>query len=330
VTTLVTGATGFIGRRLAERLVRRGEAVRLLSRSGSSALEGLGAGVQVVRGELSDLWSLRDAAAGCERVFHVAGYAKNWSRDPRTFGRVNVDGLRHLLEAASSEGVRRVVVTSSSVTLGPSNGAPTTEATIRTVPFFTEYEQSKAIAEADVRRFVEGGMDIVMVNPTRVFGPGVLTEGNSVTKMIQMYLAGTYRTLPGDGRAVGNYAFIGDVVEGHLLAMEKGRPGHRYVLGGEDASYAAFFRCCAEVSGVERWMFNVPRRLMLAMAHVEERRARLTRHYPLITPGWARTFLADWSFSSGKAVQELGYRITPLREALEATVAWLREEGRTS
>jgi len=325
---LVTGSTGFIGRLLVERLVCQGEHLNLLCRP-QSDLSGLNsANSKIVYGDISDPDSLERAVSDCDRIFHIAAYAKNWARNPATFYDINVRGLINVLNAAEKMHLKRVVFTSSSVSFGPSNGTPVTETTVRKTPFLTEYEQSKYLAEQNIQEYLNRGLEVVIVNPTRVFGPGLMTEGNSVTRMIGMYLNGRFRTLPGNGSRIGNYAFVDDVVSGHIFAMEKGKTGSRYILGGENLSYNGFFGLVSEIADTKRWMVHIPPPVALAYSHIENYRACRSSHYPLITPGWVRTFLADWAFSSVRAHDELGYTITPIRTALSLTIQWLKDRDR--
>lgn len=320
--TLVTGATGFIGGRLVEELTGRGEELVVLCRTGSSRPAGEHAGVSMIAGDILDRPSLDAAMTGCRRVYHLAGYAKNWAKDPTIFRRVNVDGLCNVLEAARASGVRRVVWTSSAVTPGPSNGTPVNEWTAREHSFFTDYECSKYLAEQRAREFSTQGLEVVTVNPTRVFGPGLLNEGNSVSKMIALYIAGKFRFVPGDGTAIGNYGYVDDVVNGMILAMESGRNGERYFLGGENKSYHEFFNMVSTVSGKRRRMFHLPAGLAMIFARLEELRSGFG-HHPLITRGWVRTFLSNWAVSLDKSRNELGYRPTPFADAVAETVGWI-------
>lgn len=322
--TLVTGGSGFIGRRLVGELRRRGDEVVVLCRHAFDRPGDDVTGTTMVTGDILDPGSLDRAMEGCSRVYHLAGYAKNWAKDPATFGRVNVDGLLNVVRGAIRAGAGRVVWTSSAVTAGPSDGSPVSEATVRRRPFLTEYERSKFVAEQRVREFLGRGTDIIAVNPSRVFGPGLLSEGNSVTRMIAMYMSGKFRFMPGDGSAVGNYAFVEDVVRGMILAMESGRSGERYMLGGENRSYREFFDTVAEVSGRRRRVFGLPAALAMRVARFEELRSGFG-HHPLITTGWMRTFLADWAVSVEKSRGELGYRPTPFREAVARTVRWITD-----
>jgi farnesol dehydrogenase len=326
MNVLVTGATGFIGQHLVELLVQRGETVHALCRQDSFPEWLRQDSVKVFPGDILNARTLERAIEGCNRVFHLAAYARNWAKNPQTFHAVNVSGLKNILIAAQRASAKRVVFTSSSLTLGPSNGAPVDESVRRSVPAFTEYELSKCEAEKEVGRFAGEGLDVVIVNPTRVFGPGLMNEGNSVTRMINWYVNGKWRVMLGSGIALGNYAFVWDVALGHLLAMERGRPGERYILGGENIGYKEFFETIAKLSSRRFALFPTPTSLALVFSGIEELRAKISPHHPLITPGWVRAFASDWACTCRKAESELGYQITPLREALRYTIAWLNEE----
>jgi nucleoside-diphosphate-sugar epimerase len=329
-TFFVTGATGFVGGRLVAELLRRGHAVRALVRGGSDR-GGLDAsGLRLVEGDLDSSEALREGMAGCDGVFHLAACAKVWSRDKSVFSRVNVAGTRAVLDAASATGVPRVVVTSTIVTLGPTPpGVVGDEATPRfTEHFFTEYEATKTRAERETLEAAGRGLPVVVVNPTRVYGPGRRTEGNSVTRMVDLYDRGRLPFLLGGGRGVGNWVLVDDLVAGHIAAMERGRLGERYILGGENASQRDFLRLVDQVSGRRHLAINLPRALALAYASLEEKKADWFSSAPLITPGWVDTFLLDWAFSTAKAERELGYRPTPLGAGLELTYRWLLDERR--
>ena len=333
-TVFVTGATGFIGTALVAELVRCGNRVRALTRVASDRTVLTLEHVSPVAGDILDRESLERGMAGCSRVFHLAAYARNWARDPQTFFTHNVEGTRNVLAAARATGVERVVLTSTVVTLGPTPpGVVGDEATPRSTPrFFTAYEESKTLAEREALRFAAEGLPVVMVNPTRVYGPGKLTEGNSVTLMVDLYDRGKLPVLLGGGGSVGNYVLLDDLVRGHVLAMEKGRTGERYVLGGENVSLEGLFKLIDDVSGKKHRQVPLPRSLALAYAHLEEKKAAWFGAYPRITPGWVTTFLRDWAYSCAKAERELGYTMTPLREGIHLTYEWLvrsRRAGRS-
>lgn len=324
---LVTGGTGFIGRRLVECLARQGERVHVLDVAAGTASKGRNEGAKFFSGDIQNPDDVEGAMAGCDRVYHLAAYAKNWAPNEQLFVEVNVDGAQVVFDAALKLNVKKVVHTSSNVALGPSNGAQVEEFSKRSEEFFTAYERSKFLSEKLVKKYVQRGLDVVIVNPTRVFGPGPLNESNSVTKMIQWYLQGKWRVILGNGLMVGNYVYVDDLVNGYVLAMKHGRTGERYILGGENVSFNGFFERLSEVSNQHYRMLHVPGRFAMAFSRVEEFRSRHFRHFPLITPGWVRTFLSDWANSCGKAQRELGYSITPLNAALRNTINWLEESA---
>ncbi|MHC4404046.1 MAG: SDR family oxidoreductase [Planctomycetota bacterium] len=335
-TVLVTGATGFIGTQLVQALTNRGHAVRALSRrSNPEPPPGLAPddrgplyhpNVERVGGDVTDAAALRSAMQGCRYVFHLAAYAQNWAPDPQTFFDVNVEGTRNVFEAAQAAGIERVVWTSTIVTFGPTRRGEVGDENMPRITdrYFTEYEHSKADAERIAFEYVQQGLSVVMVNPTRVYGPGHLTEGNSVTLLIDMYDRGKVPFLLNRGVNVGNYVLVDNVVEGHLLAMEKGRPGERYILGGENATLRQFLRQVDQLSGKRHFQFPVFRPGALFFAWLQKKRAEWFGVYPQITPGWVRTFLAEWAYSSAKAEAELGYRPTGLAEGIRVTYAWLQ------
>jgi nucleoside-diphosphate-sugar epimerase len=332
-TVFVTGSTGFIGTKLVNELVRLGHTVHALTR-GTSNIDGLShERIKLVTGDILDRKSLEHGMRGCKQVFHLAAYAKNWARDPKVFFDQNVGGMRNVFEAATAVGVERVVFTSTIVAFGPTSpGIVSTEnMPRRTQRFFTEYEETKTIAEREALQLAAKGFPVVIVNPTRVYGPGKLTEGNSVSLMIDMYDRGKVPVLLNHGKDIGNYVLVDDLVRGHVLAMEKGGIGERYILGGENASLRQLFQLVDEVSGRRHFQMNLPPKIAYLYAGFEKKKAEWLGMYPQITPGWVETFLQDWIYSSAKAERELGYTITPLKKGVRMTYEWLigqRKAGR--
>jgi nucleoside-diphosphate-sugar epimerase len=322
---LVTGGSGFIGSRLVSHLTERGEEVHVLDLPNATEKRIQLDSVRVYSGSITNPVDVGQALEGCDRILHLAAYARNWAPEEQTFYDVNVRGTDVVLAAALKHGIRKVVHTSSNAALGPSNGVLTSESTHRSGEFFTPYERSKYLSEKLVRRYVERGLNVVIVNPTRVFGPGPINESNSVTKMIAWYLEGKWRWILGDGMTVGNYVYVDDLIEGYVRAMEYGISGENYILGGENVSFNDFFDMLSSVAKRRHRMLHLRGWLAMAFSRIEEFRSRHFRHYPLITSGWARTFLADWANSCGKAERDLGYVITPLREAMAKTVQWIEQ-----
>ena len=324
-TIFVTGATGFIGTKLVNALIVMGHTVHALSRAQSNREGLMHERVRLVQGDLLDRDSLRKGMEGCSQVYHLAAYAKNWSRDPSVFFRQNVDGMKNVFDAAHDAGVKRVVFTSTIVVFGPRPaGVVGDESMPRITPkYFTEYEESKAVAEQAALGYVKQGRPIVIVNPARVYGPGKLTEGNSVSLMIDMYDRGKVPVLLNKGVNVGNYVLVDDLVRGHILAMERGTIGERYILGGENSSLKHIFELVDEAGGKKHIQFNLPPSIAMLYGSLEKKKAEWFRMYPQITPGWVETFLHDWAYSCAKAERELGYTITPLKEGIRMTYEWL-------
>lgn len=327
---LVTGATGYVGQRLAFRLAEDGITVHALCRSPDKAKALAHERIRIFYGDVGNSESLRRAAEGCRQAYHAAALVSVWAKDPDDYRRINVGGTLNVLAAAASEGVERVVITSTAGVFGPSHGGLVDEATPRRVPFFNAYESSKAEMHAAILGKTDEGLQAVIVCPTRVFGPGPLVEGNAVTRMVQRYIEGRWRALPGDGRRSGNYVFVEDVVGGHLAAMAKGRPGESYILGGDNATYRDFFAELAAVSGRGQRLHPVPIGALMAYAWTEQKRADWFGRKPLITPSWVRRYNHDWANSSAKAAAELEYRPRPLKDGLALTVDWLRSMERAA
>ncbi len=324
---LVTGGTGYIGTRLVAELVRRGHTVHVLRRPTSNT-DGLEhERIHLFPGDLMDGESLRKAGKGCTQVYHLAAYAKNWAKDSKAFYQNNVEGLCHLWEMAKALAVERVVFTSSIVTCGPTEpGVVGDEERHCPMPqCYTDYQASKMIGEQRSCEYAGQGLPLIVVNPTRVYGPGKMSEGNSVTRMIDLYERGKFPFLLNRGLNIGNYAFVEDVVRGLVLAMEKGKIGERYILGGENISLKSLFNLIDEWSGKNHLQWNIPRKLALLYSRLEQKKAEWLGLYPLVTPGWVETFLQDWVYSSAKAERELGYKITPLKEGIQITLEWLRQ-----
>ena len=323
---LVTGATGFIGINLALELAKKGFIVHALYRDESKTKSLQHKNIKLFRGNILDIESLKKAMESCEFVFHLAAYAKVWSKNPDTFYEVNFTGTENILKSAQRHGVKRVIVTSTAGVFGPSTGKIVDENTNREVSYFNDYEKTKALMEEMVQRYVAGGQDIVIANPTRVFGPGILSDSNGLAKLIMLYMNRKFGVMPGNGKSKGNYVYIDDVVNGLILIMEKGTAGERYILGGENVSYSELFNKLAEVSGKKYKVFKLPLFLMMITSFLMWFLAKVFKISPLITPSWVKRYNYNWELTSGKAQRELSYSISPFNDALKNTLNYLVKE----
>jgi farnesol dehydrogenase len=321
----VSGATGFIGIQLVKRLVKDGHEVHALYRSESKADLIRHPGVVLFKGDILDSESLDTAMEGCQEAYHTAAFAGVWAKDSQLVYRLNVDGALNVMAAAGRKKIRRLVLTSTAGILGPSMGEAVHESSPDPTFFFTDYEASKNQLEQKLLGRTAAHPEVVIVNPTRVFGPGYLSESNGVTRMIKQYVEGKWRFIPGNGKSSGNYVHVEDVVQGHLLAMEKGAPGERYVLGGENISYLQFFEYVRKASGVRKRLFKIPLWIMLFAAGCMVLISKISGRPPLIIPNLVRKFNHNWIVSSDKAKRDLGYDPMDAFTGIQLTVQWIND-----
>jgi farnesol dehydrogenase len=324
VKVFVTGATGFIGIQLVKQLAGRGFQVHALYRSEEKARLITIDGVSLYKGDIMNCASLLEAMKGCEEVYHIAAFAGVWSKDPSTIHRFNVDGTLNVFETAKKCGVRRIVVTSTAGILGPSEKGPVHEESPVPSSFFTPYEESKFLMEQELKKINLHKPEVIIVNPTRVYGPGYLSESNGVTKMIKRYLEGNWRLIPGSGASYGNYVHVEDVVSGHLLAMEYGKSGERYLLGGENITYNQLFTYVRVASGLHKTLYKVPLWIMLSAAFFMLTFSKIFGRKPLIVPGLVRKFNHNWVVSSEKAIREINYNPRGAETGITQTVEWIQ------
>jgi farnesol dehydrogenase len=321
----ITGGTGFIGRRLTERLVAENHQVILLLRDPAKA-EGLkSTQIFFMQGDVFDNDALRKGMKGCDWVFHMAAFTKPWAKDKSLPFKTNVTGTINVIEAAIENNIKKVIITSTGGTIGYSkDGKAVDESTNPDPEYSTAYDKTKAEAEKIAINYSRKNIHIIIVNPTRVYGPGLLSKSNSLTMIIKQYLSGYWRIIPGNGDLIGNYVFIDDVVEGHILAARNGRNGERYILGGENLSFGEFFSIIGEESGRTRRIFTLPVSLIKLFIKLSALLTGITGIPPLITRDWLDKYMNNWIISSEKAVRELGYKITPFRKGIAVTIQWLK------
>ncbi len=341
---LLTGSTGYLGSQIARELMWRGAPFRVLVRDPSRMEREIrnwkpqirnskldtrpsASPCEVAVGDIRDRESLKKSLTDVDRIIHTAALVKMWVCDRRDFWRVNVNGLQLLLRAAEEARVERVVYTSSFIALGPSPDTTAGEGLRHRGPCSNEYQESKAQALEWLREEGFQRFPVVALLPGVIYGPGPSTEGNLVGGMIDQYLVGKFPGLLGSGEQRWSFAFNADVVAAHLAALEAGKPGEEYVLGGDNRSLNEFFRLLARVSGVHHPVRHLPFWAGKVMGVVEVARARLFGHQPQITPGVAEIFRHDWVYSSSKSVRELAYRVTPLEEGLTKTLSVARDSS---
>jgi dihydroflavonol-4-reductase len=328
---LVTGGTGFVGARLVRELVARGQKVRVLARSSSSRRGLVGVDpteVEVVEGDVTVGHTVYRALAGCDRLYHVAAEFKLWDRRPSKILDASIVGTRETLEAARRRGLEKIVVTSSTAAVGATRDATVMD---ETTTFNREnsapYIVAKWKAEQIALEMAKEGMPIVVVNPSTIIGPG----DHKPTPSGDLILTYLKWSLPvGVPWSAGGFSIVDvdDVALGHVLAMEKGRIGERYILGGHNVTVEQFFTVLSELTGLAGPGFRSPPPLVAAAGALSELAARVTGKTPPLTYKFARDYVgAHVWVSSAKAERELGFSARPLKRTLLRAIRFFVENG---
>jgi dihydroflavonol-4-reductase len=327
MTSLVTGANGFVGSHVARVLVERGEQVRALVRPQSTlkALEGLA--VEQVYGDLRDPKSLDRAVRGADRVFHVAADYRLGASNPQEIYDANVAGTRHLLEASRRAGVRRIVVTSSVATIavdrGPALPNEATEA--RLEEMIGHYKRSKFLAEKETLRAAHEGMPVVVVNPTTPVGPGDW-KPTPTGRIIVDFLNGR---IPAYVETGLNWVPVEDVAMGHWIAAERGRVGERYILGGRNMLLKEVLDVLARISGRPSPRVRLPHAFAMAAGYADQIFSRILNRQPRIPLEGVRMARHKMFVDCSKAADELGFKAGPVEAALGRAVSWYEQNGYT-
>ena len=325
--SFITGATGFVGSAVLRRLLKEGHRVVALVRATSDKSNLAGLPVEIVTGDLTDPDSFAGALAGCDCVFHVAADYRLWVPKPSEMYECNVTGTRNLMLAALKAGVKRIVYTSSVATLGlNSDGIPADESTpVRFSDMIGHYKRSKFLAEAEVKRLVEEqDLPAVIVNPSTPVGPRDIRPTPSGRVIID---AASGR-IPAYVDTGLNLINVDDVAVGHLLALDRGKVGRRYILGGQNMTLREFLSQVAIIADQSPPKVRLPQSLVLPFAYFAEGWARLTdRGEPLITVDGVKLSKKKMYFSSERAMRELGFRPGPVEDALRDAVNWFRENN---
>ncbi len=328
MTTLVTGATGFVGSHVARQLVIAGHSVRILVRKSSNLQALEGTRMEAFEGDLRDAGSLERAMKGIRRVFHVAADYRLWTRHPEEIYESNVEGTRKLLEAAGRAGVERVVYTSTVATIAvaqPHAGAalPNEATPAELAQMIGHYKRSKYLAELEAIKAAGAGIPVVIVNPTAPVGPGDW-KPTPTGRIIVDFLNGKMPAYVDTGL---NLVAVEDVAAGHLLAAEKGRIGERYILGARNMTLKGILDALSAITGRPAPRLRLPHAVALAAGYADELYSRLVGREPQIPVEGVRMSRHRMFVASDKAERELGYKPTPVEAALERSVRWYEEHG---
>jgi len=323
---LITGASGFVGAAVARRLVQDGHEVRALVRPTSPRRNLDGLKLDIVEGDLLDGRSIERAVAGARYIFHVAADYRLWALKPETIVHTNVEGTRLLMAAARRAGVERIVYTSSVATLAcRADGGDSDESfPLDPAAAVGAYKYSKVIAERLVLSLVaEAGLPAVIVNPSTPIGPGDVRP-TPTGRIIVEAAAGRMPAFVDTGL---NLVHVDDVAAGHLAALQHGRIGERYILGGQNVLLRDMLREIARQVGRAPPKVRLPRLAIFPIAYAAEAVAAFTGREPFVTTTGLRLAKDRMFFSSAKAERELGYRPRPYQEAIADAISWFRQNG---
>lgn len=327
----VTGATGFLGSHVARVLAEQGAELRLLVRPSSDLRNIAGLNADRVAGDLRDPASIEKAVSGCDVAFHVAADYRLWVRDPAEMYRSNVEGTRALLEAARKHGVRRVVYTSSVATMGFNSGVSSRnglvadeDSPVSLAGMIGPYKRSKFMAEQVAVAAAKSGMDVVIVNPTTPIGERDI-KPTPTGRIVVDFLK---RKFPAYVETGLNLVDAVECARGHVQALEKGRAGERYILGGENLTLKQILDKLAAITGLKSPTLKLPYVFALATGVFDEMvTGRLLGREPRATIDAVRMGRKMMFVTSSKAEQELGWRAVPVDGALRRSVEWFRENG---
>jgi dihydroflavonol-4-reductase len=323
---LVTGASGFVGSAVARAALERGFAVRVLVRATSPRKNVESLDAQVVVGDMRDEASMRHALHGVRYLFHVAADYRLWAPDPLEIERANLQGAEATMRAALAEGVERIVYTSSVATLKVTSEGRVADETMPLAPgeAIGVYKRSKVLAERAVERMIaEDRLPAVIVNPSTPIGPRDVRPTPTGRIIVEAALG----KIPAFVDTGLNLVHVDDVAAGHLLALERGRIGERYILGGENLPLQQMLADIAARMGRKAPAISLPRWPLYPIALGAEWVARVTKREPFVTVDGLKMAKNKMYFSSAKAEEELGYRARPYREGLHDALDWFRQAG---
>jgi dihydroflavonol-4-reductase len=322
---LVTGASGFVGGAVARALVQAGVDVRVLVRPGSDPQNYARLPVEPAEGDLRDRDSLRRALTGCQQLYHLAAHYALWAKDPSIFYEVNVTGTRTLMETARDAGTERIVYCSTigAIGLPPGGGLGMEETSVSLDQMAGHYKRSKYLAEQEVLKLARTGLPVVIVNPSAPVGAGDVRP-TPTGQIIVDFMKGR---MPAYIETGLNIVDVDDVAAGHLLAMQKGRIGERYILGTKNLMLREVFEILSRITGVKAPSIKLPRLAILPLAYLNHWIANLTGQPPRIPLEGVKMAKYKMHYDCRKAIKELGIPQTSPEVALEKAVRWFRDHG---
>ena len=317
----LTGSTGYIGNRLATKLAEQDFEVHALVRDLRSSRVPKHDNIKPFKGDICDIKSVQKAVKDCDYVFHAAAFTDLKCNKVKRFYNTNVKGTKNVLHAAYDNDVKKVVYTSTLSVFGPAlHRVPITENQPRLVSYSNDYELTKKMSEEEVMKFTDKGLACTILNVTRVYGPGLKGFSNGVNALISKIIKDKVLFVPSRPNVEANYVYIDDVVNAELLAMKKGEPGEKYIIGGENVDYNELFKKIIELSNSKISILKMDYRLIKGIIAFISNLNRLLGLDPPLTTKVLDSLFTHRSASSEKAISALGYNITPLNKGIEKTI----------
>jgi len=322
----VTGATGYLGNNLAHKLADMGNEVHAIVREISSKKILQHPNIILFKGDVLDKESLLIAMEGCQQVYHTAAKVGLCIGESDDFYRVNVEGTQNVLDAIVQMGVEKAVFTSTCGVVGPSLAEPLNEKSPRIIDIDNVYDSTKKRSEDLIFQYAAKGTNAVVVSPSKVYGPGNISHSLTANGVIDLFLKKGITIIPSPGTYQVCFAFINDVVEGHILAMDKGRSGEKYILGGINVPYQKFFNQIRTNSLRNSRIIQLSKNVFKGLAFLQWLCYKIIGSRPYFTAKSIDYLFNNYTFSSDKAINELGYQITSLEEGLQRTIDFLSDD----
>ncbi len=320
----LTGATGYIGHQLALKLACQNYDVNALVRDLNSDSIPIHKNIKTFKGDICNYKTIQRAISNCDYVFHAAAYIDLKCDKIDNFYNTNVIGTSNVLKASLDANIKKVIYTSTLSVFGPSLfQVPITEDQPRLASYSNDYELTKKMSEEVVFDYIKKGLSCTILNITRVYGPGLNTFSSGVNKIISKIIKDKILFVPSKLSAEANYVYIDDVVNAELLAMKRGLPGEKYIIGGENCDYAVLFEKIMNISNSDISIFKIDYEVVKWSVTFISMIYRIFGGNITLTPKVLDSLFTNRSASSEKAIKLLNYKITPLNKGLEQTIKFL-------
>lgn len=319
---LVTGGTGFLGIPLVEKLNELGHDLKLLVRETSdiSPLKEL-ENIEYVIGDVRDIESLYKAVENVEIIYHLAAYTRMWARDKSIFEDINLNGTSNIAKIALEKNIRLIYV-SSFIALGGTSAEPVDETYESEDGLFLDYAKTKFKAKKLIKDYRNNGLNVTIFYPGIAYGP---RDFNIFGQTVLEITAGTFMGCPGKGDEIGNFVYVYDIANGLASVIDRNDlNGEEFILGGVNTVFNNWLDLIAEISGTKKKIRHFPMSLALMYGWLCEIKTKFTKKMPYINRPTIKMLNYSWSYSSKKAIEKLGYKITTLREGLEKTIEWYK------